>query len=115
VSDTLRKKVLLLGSDSLGRGDETLGRMLMANFLRLLGEEGRRPDVICCVNYGVKLAVRGSACLGHLKHLATLGTKILLCRTCVEYFDLEDQVEAGEISNMPTIQGHMITGDVIPV
>ena len=108
-----RPKVILLASDSMGRGDEQLGRLLMANFLRLLGEEDRRPETICCVNSGVNLVLRGSQCLEHLRNLESYGTTILICRTCLEYFDVEDQVAIGKISNMHEIQGHLLAGDVL--
>ena len=34
----MTKKVFLIQSEGLGRGEEQLGSLLMANFLRLLGE-----------------------------------------------------------------------------
>jgi len=44
-----KRKVLLLSSETMGQGDDTLGGMLMANFLRVLGESDRRTALICLV------------------------------------------------------------------
>ena len=38
-------KVVIIGSDRLGSGDDRLGEMLMANFLRLLGENEDAPGL----------------------------------------------------------------------
>jgi len=103
--------VILLSSEALGRGDDTLGKLLMGNFLRLLGEEGRQPDTICLLNSGVRLACEGHPCLEHMRRLQDLGTRVLICRTCLEYLDLEDKVEVGQISNMHDIQSCLLEGD----
>ena len=54
------RKVVLLSSETLGRGDDRLGGPLMANFLCLLGEGDRYPAVICLLNSGVTAIL----CLG---------------------------------------------------
>jgi hypothetical protein len=40
----MANRVFLIGSEGLGRGEERLGSLLMANFLRLLGESEQKPD-----------------------------------------------------------------------
>lgn len=108
-----RCKVVMLSADSLGKGDEALGKMLMANFLRLLGEGGRHPEVICLLNSGVRLATDGNLCIAHMKRLSELGTMILICRTCLEFFGLEDQVATGKVSTMHEIQAYLLMGDTL--
>ena len=41
--------------------------------------------------------------LDDLKALADGGTQILVCGTCLGYFELKDQLAVGEVSNMYTI------------
>ena len=59
--------------------------------------------VMIFVNAGVKLTVAGSPVLEDLQALAAGGTEILVCGTCLGYFELKDQVAVGEVSNMYTI------------
>jgi selenium metabolism protein YedF len=106
-------KVMLLSSETLGNGDDMLGRLLMANFLRLLGDEDRHPQTICLLNSGVRLACEGHPCLEHMRRLQRLGTQVLICRTCLEYLDLADKVAVGQVSNMHDIQGRLLACDTL--
>lgn len=99
----MKEKVFFIGSESLGRGDEELGKLLMANFLRLLGEAPEKPKALFLANTGVKLCAQGSKVIEHIKRLEEAGVEVLLCRTCVEWFDLEDRLAAGKISAMGTL------------
>lgn len=74
--------------------------MLMANFLRLLGESENKPDTIIFWNTGVRLICKGSDVLDHLKRLEELGVKLLACTTCLEYFDLMDKIVVGKPTTM---------------
>jgi selenium metabolism protein YedF len=106
--------VLAISSDCMGRGDDELGRMLMRVHLHVLAEAPRRPDTLVLFNSGVKLAAKSSPALDDLKSLAAQGANILLCGTCVGYYDLKDTVAVGEISNMHDITDVMLTaGKVI--
>ena len=95
--------VVLIGNSSLGGPDQQLGRLLMGNFLRLLGGRDDLPSYVILWNSGVLLAANDSDVLDHLRKIEERGVKILLCRTCVEYFNLEDRVAAGEIEGMANI------------
>ena len=100
----MASKVVLIQSDSLGRGEERLGTILMANFLRLLGESSEKPGMIVFWNTGVRLACKDSPVLDYLKQLEQQGVTILSCTTCLEYFDLMDKIEVGA----PTTMGNSI-------
>lgn len=106
--------VLLVAGESMGRGDDDLGRVLMRNHLHVLAEAGSRPDVIAFVNSGVKLACEGSPVLDDLRALAQAGVTLLLCGTCLAHFELKDKVAAGEVSNMFAITDTLLeAGKVI--
>ena len=96
----MRPKVFLIQSEGLGRGDDKLGAMLMANFLRLLGESKEKPASILLWNAGVRLACEGSKVIEHLKKLAEQGVEVLACTTCLEYFDLVDKLLVGKPTTM---------------
>lgn len=95
-----RKILVMVGSDRLGHGDDTLGAGLLFNFLKTLKEMG--PDLwrLVFVNNGVKLTVQGAAALPVLQDLAAGGVSILVCGTCLTHFQLLDQKQVGETTNM---------------
>jgi len=93
-------KVFLIQSEGLGRGDDQLGTMLMANFLRLLGESKEKPETLVFWNTGVRLVCEDSHVLGHLKRLEEQGLEILACTTCLEYFELVDKLKVGKPTTM---------------
>jgi selenium metabolism protein YedF len=95
--------VLVVLSDSMGRGDVELGRILVRSFFHTLGEVSPLPDVAIFINTGVKLVAEDSPVLDDLRSLSDQGLQVLACGTCLGHFDLKDRVAVGEISNMYTI------------
>ena len=106
-------KAFIIQSEGLGRGDDKLGKLLMANFLRLLGEPGFKPDELIFWNAGVKLLLENSPALAHIKRLADENVDIKACTTCLEYYDLEDKIKVGEKSTMGAAIETMMSRDVI--
>lgn len=100
---TSRPIVVAISSDTMGRGDDRLGEVLLRSFLHTLGEVAPAPDTVIFFNSGVKLAVTGSPVLEDLGRLEARGVTILLCGTCLGHFELKDKVATGEISNMYAI------------
>ena len=100
--------VLVIASDSVGRGDDELGRILMRAFMPTFLEVEPRPDTIIFMNDGVRLAVSDSPVLDDLQRLANEGIEILVCGTCLNYFDLTDKIAVGQISNAYTIAETML-------
>jgi selenium metabolism protein YedF len=96
--------VILIAGETVGTGDDKLGRILMEGFVNTLVEQEEVPDSIVLMNAGVRLAVGGSAVLAALKKLTDRGCEILVCGTCLEFFGLKEELEAGVISNMYDIQ-----------
>ena len=93
-------KTFLIQSQGLGGGDDRLGLMLMANFLRLLGESAEKPARLIFWNTGVRLVCEGSQVLEHLKRLEAQGIELLACSTCIEYFELLDKLKVGKPTTM---------------
>jgi len=106
-------KVFLIQSEGLGRGDEQLGSMLMANFLRLLGESEDKPGSMIFWNAGVRLACEGSPVLNRLKLLEEQGVELLACTTCLEHFELTDKLVVGKPTNMMKSIQSMLSSDVV--
>ncbi len=109
----MTKKIFLVQSEGLGRGDEQLGQMLMANFLRLLGENEDKPKSIVFWNSGVRLLCQGSPVLERLKKLEEQGVELLACATCLEHFELNEKLAAGKPTNMMNSIQSMLSSDVV--
>jgi selenium metabolism protein YedF len=92
----MKPKAILIQSETIGRGDDILGAMLMANFLRLLGDSSEKPNMLIFWNAGIKLLCKGSKVIEHTKKLESQGIHILACTTCLEYFDLENKLVIGK-------------------
>lgn len=101
--------MLVVSSEFMGRGEhDELGHILMRGFFHTLGEVEPLPDTIIFFNSGVKLVVEGSPVVDDLLSLVEDGVEILACGTCLEYYDLKDEVAVGVVSNMYTIAETML-------
>ena len=96
--------IIFITGETLGQGDDKLGRILMEGFINTLLEQDRIPDKILFMNGGVKLAVKGVPTLKTLKKLSDRGCEILICGTCLDFFGLMDKLAVGTVSNMLDIQ-----------
>jgi selenium metabolism protein YedF len=92
--------VFFIDSDSLGKGSEELGSILMRALLHTLGEADIKPQKLILVNSGVKLACKGSPTLEDLQLISSQGVDILACGTCLNYFELKDKLKIGRVSNI---------------
>lgn len=99
--------VVALTSDSMGQGDETLGRRLITSFVNLLTELDNPPTSVLCYNSGVKLALPGSGVEETLAELEKRGVEVILCGTCIDFFGLREKTFAGKIGDMFLIAGRM--------
>ncbi|WP_461365804.1 sulfurtransferase-like selenium metabolism protein YedF [Candidatus Darwinibacter acetoxidans] len=106
--------VVVLASDQMGSGDPELGRVLMKSFIYALSELEELPAKVLLYNSGVKLAVEGADTLGDLRKLAERGVEILSCGTCLNFFNLTEQLGVGAVTNMYEIlQSQMAAGRIV--
>jgi selenium metabolism protein YedF len=108
----MRPLYVVVGSDQLGEGEKDLGKLLMANFLKMLGGERELPSAIFFMNRGVFLATGSTDAVDFLKHLQEQGVSILLCQTCVEYYGIGKELALGEISGMGKLVEMVTSGRV---
>jgi selenium metabolism protein YedF len=95
--------VVYVSSETLGRGDDALGAVLMAAFLDTLAQFRGEISHAIFVNAGARLTVEGSPVLDQLRHLEQIGARLLVCRTCLNHFGIEDKLAVGSVSNMYAI------------
>jgi hypothetical protein len=94
---------LMVTRDGLGEAPAELQKILIKNYFSLLVMEKLTPNFICCYSNGVKLTCKGSPIIEELKSLENRGTKIIICKTCLSYFNIEDQIETGMVGTMHDI------------
>lgn len=108
--------VVFIDSDSLGRGSEELGKILLRSFLQTLEQSESRPQKIILMNSGVKLSCEGSEVLEDLQEFSMKGVEILSCGTCLDYFGVKKKLRVGKVSNMYEILDSLArAGKVIKV
>lgn len=99
----LASYTVVVKSERMGLDDAELGRLLMKSYLNVLPELECKPRSICFYNEGVKMCCQGSPVLESLRKLESEGVKLIVCGTCMEYFNLKEKLAVGQISNMYSI------------
>lgn len=112
--DNVKKKIMVMVSNNcIGHGDDELGSKLMVSFLKTIKEMGDELWRLVFVNNGVKLTIDGSEVLSVLKEYEKDGLYILVCGTCLTYFNLLDKKQVGETTNMLDIVTAMQLADKV--
>ncbi|NLZ38379.1 MAG: sulfurtransferase-like selenium metabolism protein YedF [Firmicutes bacterium] len=112
VSGAPDKKILLVTSDRLGHGSDELGVILMKSFFYALTESRKLPKAIYFINSAVKLTCAQSPVLDSLQKLTARGVELYSCGLCLDFFQLKDKLQIGEITNMYDIV-EQITGNLV--
>lgn len=92
--------LLQVTQDTLGNGDMLLGRKLLCNYFKQRLVENRLPSVICFYNSGVKLLASDDEITVVLQNIEKQGVKLLACKTCIDYFELDDAIKVGVVGSM---------------
>lgn len=97
-----------IGKDAIGSGEGELGFNLLKMAIYTLSEGDRVPEYLLFMNSGVKMAVsQDDQIFQSLEHLIERGCKVLVCGTCLNFYQISDQLKHGVISNMYDILGAM--------
>ena len=112
--DTEKNKIMVMvANNCMGHGDDELGSKLMVSFLKTIKEMGDELWRLVLVNNGVKLTIDSSEVLSVLKEYEKDGLHILVCGTCLTYFNLLDKKQVGETTNMLDIVTAMQLADKV--
>ena len=87
----------------MGAADAELRHTLLRKYLLLLQENHPLPGAICFYTSGVKMVVEGSPVLDILQSLEAQGVRLIICKTCLDYFGLLDKVRVGVVGGMGDI------------
>lgn len=99
--------VVQVTTDTMGRGDDDLGRLLMRSYLKTLLQLEAKPDLVMFYNTGVRLCCQGSTLIDDLRDLEAAGIEVIACGTCLNFFELGDQLEVGRVTDMLEIASRL--------
>jgi selenium metabolism protein YedF len=105
--------VMVFTHNGMGQGSEELGWILVQACINALPEMTPRPQVLVFYNSAVQLTVEGSPVLDSLRQLQADGATLLVCGTCLDFFQLKDHLRVGTISNMYEILEHLARADKV--
>ena len=89
--------VFVFGSDSVGQGNETVGRVLANEIIYDLALQEDLPSAVVFYNGGAKLTMKDSPVLEQIVELEDLGVEILTDSVSAEAFGGEENVGVGEV------------------
>ena len=96
----MKNKVILLASDQLGNGEKELGEGILETFFTVLKQKEELPVAVFCMNSGVFTLTEESLVSLQLADLERKGVDVLACKTCVDYYELNEKLVTGKVSGM---------------
>lgn len=110
-----RKKGMLvvLSANTMGTGEEKLGKALMKAFVFALTKQDHLPETVLCYNSGASLTCEGADTLEDMKLLESEGVTVLTCGTCLDFYGLKDKLAVGSVTNMYDIVERMENAQTI--
>ena len=107
-------KVVVLSADTMGTGDERLGKKLMKAFIFALTSQDEVPEKVICYNTGAYLTTKDPDTVKDLKKLEEAGATIMTCGTCLDFYGLKEELKVGIVSNMyDIVEAQMKAASVI--
>ena len=104
MSETTPSNVaIVINGNGMGRADTALSHKLVTTFLNMLDLDEKLPRAICLYAEGVKLTTLGSPVLEELQSLADKGVELLVCTTCLNFYDIFDELQVGSAVGMKEI------------
>ena len=99
----MKDTVILVTNNGMGKADLALQQKLAAKYFELLLQNTNPPAAICFYTEGVKLTVADSPVLEQLKTLEAKGVRLIICSTCLDFYNLSGQTQVGIVGGMPDI------------
>jgi len=99
----MRSTVIVFSNKGMGTAPHELGTILITNYIRLLSEENELPQTLLFYAEGVKLVCEGSPVAGFLQQIEQKGAKLIVCKTCLNFFGLSTKQLVGRAGTMADI------------
>jgi len=100
---TFSDTVILVTREGMGSAEPSLQLKLLATYLALMVNHELPPAAICFYTEGVKLVIEDSPLLDLLQKLETMGVRLIVCSTCLDFFGITDKVKVGIVGGMTDI------------
>lgn len=97
---TAGPRVVQVSAPTMGSGDDELGALLLRGFIKTLSKVEPLPDSVVFYNGAVRLCCSGSPVLDDIRSLQAAGVTVIACGTCLNFFGLADQLQAGRVTDM---------------
>lgn len=95
--------VVALGSDTMGRGSDELGKILVRGLIYALAHREAVPKTMLFFNAGAYLTCEGSESLDDIRALEKRGTEVLTCGTCLDFYGIREKLAVGGVTNLYAI------------
>lgn len=95
--------VVIINNNGMGQAETALTHKLISGFLNMLDLGEKLPSAICFYAEGVRLTVSESPVLEELKSLENKGVKLIVCTTCLNHFNIFDDLQIGTAGGMKEI------------
>jgi selenium metabolism protein YedF len=99
----MKDTIILITNNGMGNAEPALQQKLVAKYFELLMQNTSLPAAICFYTEGVKLTVAGSPVLDQLKALEAKGVRLIICSTCLDFYNLNGQTQVGIVGGMSDI------------
>lgn len=99
----VKNLVLVFTADSIGRGNELLGKKLMLHLLQAVINGTSKPKAIILLNSAVRMASGKNDTIGKLTVLEEQGSKIMVCISSAETYEIADNINVGFVASMEEI------------
>lgn len=106
---------IVINKYGMGEAPEELSLVLLKNYLLVLLQEKEMPVYMCFYADGVKATTKDSPVVEELKELRDKGVNMIICKTCLNFYNKLDEVEVGTIATMMDIVGAQYNCDKVIV
>ncbi len=106
--------VVLVRQEGLGQvraDDRKFGLEMFDLFLHSLEGQSVKPKTMCFYTEGVKLVCKGSPAVPGLSLLEGMGVRLIACKTCLNHYELTQQVAVGKVGGMKEIAQILLEAD----
>ena len=97
----------------MGSAPSELQTVLIINFFRTLLKENQIPGTIFFYADGVKLNIKVSVIEDLLIELETRGTSMITCTTCLNFYNVLDELASGKKGGMPDLMRLIASSDKV--
>lgn len=112
-ADGSRTYAIFVSREGIGDGDPELGSSLLKMFFYTMAQEKDIPQFILFMNSGVKVLTDNDQIIEQVRILQDMGSSVLVCGTCLNFYGIADKLKTGTVSNMYAIASAMKSVDKV--